>query len=281
MLGMKFLKVLPIFFALMSGFIGVGFAGRDGAPNDRLYWAATFGELEEFNEALDEKADIYCQHDTMQFTVLHAAASHGREDMVERIFDLLGDSINRLVFMKDGHGYTALHAAVAHNYSNVVAKILSNKNIDVPNLLMEQDKTTKRSALHCATFNGNIKIFTQLLEAMPTSKAKEELLLLGDNRKQTVFHVAVFNGFSKIVEKIRSYLNEDLFLSLANSYLEYETPLHCALRIKDPRRRVCMVRLLCGIQGINKTVGDSFGRDPIYYADSTDEELRKLLTQDQ
>ena len=130
-----------------------------------------------------------------EIIALHIAALGGHTEAVKILRD---DNRNKVIKAKTNQGETALHLAVQNNHQScqgVIDALGGIINIEERAIFRVNNTTKKRTALHVAVENGNVKGTLKLLELDAKPKVEIEEL-------DTALHLAARKGLKAIAEAL-------------------------------------------------------------------------------
>jgi len=200
-------------------------------------------------------------------TALHAAAVHGRTDVVEYLCNLsLAD--DELILKKSVNGQTALHYAKDREIAKLlVESVLPNNKTTF--ILSVDDK--QGTALLAAAVCDRIDVVEYLCNLAP---ANDELILKSDVYGQTALHYAENREIAKLLVESVLPNNKTTFI------LSVDENQHTALHVAANKGRTDVVEYLCNLSPANDELilkRNFKGETALHYAENR--EIAKLLVE--
>ncbi|WP_257264034.1 ankyrin repeat domain-containing protein, partial [Endozoicomonas sp. ONNA2] len=184
-----------------------------------LHFAADRGNKEIVDRLLDvEGIDVNKMVKTDGCTALHLAANSDHAEIVKLLVGVKGFFRGIEVNMESSGGNTALRIAVVKGNKNSVWALLDVSDIEV----YSKDKRDGSTILHLAVKENHTEVVRTLLRRAPGFDVNEKFIYKDGNRV-TPLHLAVKNGNEGCVELL---LNKEANINVADDF--GNTPMHYA-----------------------------------------------------
>lgn len=166
------------------------------------------GDMKTFKWLVDKGVSVHV-NDREGCSLLHAAARHGREDIVEWLMKHhpIGEDINK----QDNNGNTPLHYAVKGGHHELTKTLLTNgSDVNILNYDFEWP-------IHYAAHGGDEKLITLLIENDATVNVRNRI-------DWTPLFYSVLNGNERVVKVLVNHEDEEF--SLNDMDAQGKSPIH-------------------------------------------------------
>ncbi|MCC2667061.1 MAG: ankyrin-3-like, partial [Gammaproteobacteria bacterium] len=182
-------------------------------------------------------------------TVFYLAAASGSIDMLDRMLEILHETIQELIEKWD-------------TSDSKIIKLKNFLNIDKNNISMLKNFPLKRdknntSMLHRAAFSGSVAVFERALEYI-TSNSKAYNPLMPDNFNNTILHYAAISNSIAMFERVLKIPKIDPLQQHPNG----RTVLHSVTQGGS----LALFERVLKIEGIDPLARDKAGRTILHYA---------------
>ncbi|KAL1531525.1 protein ACCELERATED CELL DEATH 6-like [Salvia divinorum] len=226
-----------------------------------LYLAAINGDLNQFErifyriskENHESESERLSRLTPIQNTVLHVAAKHGNQDIV----NFITRTKPSLALAKNFNGDTVLHLAAKGGDEAMVKALvgdLSHNETEKRNLLMAENKM-RNTALHQALLSQMESIASFLIQQEP------ELSYHLNKQGESALYLAAKAGFVGCISSILANCTDENRLNLL---FENKSPIQAAIE----RKEIAVLEAIINAKPQLIQMRDSKGRNPLHYAAS-------------